>query len=61
MEFISAQNTAYRLGCSKQHLLVLARDGRISPAPTKVGGRNGQWLFSPKAKIINIPLDKGNR
>ncbi len=58
MEYVNAQNTANRLKVSKTHLINCAHDGSVSPMPIKVPGRNGQWLFSPNAKIVKKTLDK---
>lgn len=56
MTHFTAQQTANRLGISKQGLLAAARAGRVKPEPIKLTGSvNAPWLFSGNAKIS---LDK---
>jgi hypothetical protein len=52
MKQFTAQQTAVRLGISKQWLLQQTRAGHVRPAPVKLDGTGAPWLFSGNAKIV---------
>ena len=52
MKYISASQMASRLEISTQRLSILVKEGRIKPAPVKLGNkRNSPWMFVEGAKL----------
>lgn len=62
--FYSAAVTAHRLGISKTYLINLAKQGKITPPPTRMEGSGNPWLFAPNSSLKqakNKTVDKAKR